>query len=225
LWGKVANPELLGKVQVVSKAKGTYGYEVHHAEPLKFINVDVERHALPKGIDKLSFDERNLEINLTTTFSEQISGECKADPIIKLGVNFYLDLTYEAEGEVKKAMSSWHLDKSSSTHDKYCHPIYHFTFGGMHMTKNKHDYGQLLLLSSPRINHPPLNIILACDFIIRNFYAKDNHKKITNEPAYKMLIESAKSRYWKYYSEAFHSKWDSSFNIQNLPHDLLVGHS
>jgi hypothetical protein len=89
----------------------------------------------------------------------------------------------------------WHLDKEVITDGNYSHPYYHFHAGGNHL--HNRDLGNLLMISSPRIPHPPMDIFLSIHFIITNFFHSEDfpdHKKILKDDDYIMIIERAQKR-------------------------------
>lgn len=225
-WGRyVKNPNILHTLSILENT-GTKDlrYSIYESEPLTFIKIDLDRHCLPTGIEKLAEDDVDFEVKLTFICSESNEDSFRTDPIKSLGVNIIIDLCYNDGKELKHANCSWHLDKRSPTEASFSHPEYHMNFGGNHMVKQGNVFGNLLLLPSPRIIHPPMDIILSCDFIIRNFYTRQNHKKITQNPAYLEIIKNAKARYWSPYTSAFSSNWDASKKVENLPYINLVGH-
>lgn len=93
------------------------------------------------------------------------------------------------------------------------HPRYHFQFGGKNIwDRPNFEFGSQLLFESPRIAHPPLDAILAIDFILSNFYCKAWFKLRTQGDEYINLISSAQSRYWRPYLFALANTW-SPFEV------------
>ncbi|MGH2666711.1 hypothetical protein [Flavobacterium sp.] len=225
-WGKfVKNPNILQSIGVIDNSNNNdLKYSILTSEPLTFSRIDLDRHCLPVGIEKLPNSDIDVEVNLSLFCCESKKDDYKQDPIKSLGVNITVNAFYNNGEDIKEANCSWHLDKGSPENALFSHPEYHMNFGGSHMVKQGDIFGNLLLLSSPRILHPPMDIILSCDFIIRNFYTKSNHQKITLHPKYLEIVENAKSRYWQPYSKAFSSKWNNDHKIDNLPYINLVGH-
>jgi hypothetical protein len=84
--------------------------------------------------------------------------------------------------------------------------------GGKGIVKDpKFDYGNFLLLESPRFMHPPLDIILSIDFIIHNFYSEKKRSDLVNERTYKKAISNAKRYFWRPYALALVSHCDVDF--------------
>lgn len=67
---------------------------------------------------------------------------------------------------------------------------YHFHFGGNKLTEKVENYGQILILDSPRLMHHPLDFILAVDFIVSNF-APDTWENMKKNPDYISILKRA----------------------------------
>lgn len=103
--------------------------------------------------------------------------------------------------------SSWHLDKERRPENcRYTHPYYHFQFGGKKLEYLEPSLG---LLSSPRIPHPPMDIILAFHFIINNFYNNKSFKfvkEILADYDYMKILKNSQLRIWDQYFKAYQLK-------------------
>ena len=111
----------------------------------------------------------------------------------------------------------WHLDKEINTNGRYAHPLYHFHAGGKKLAEE--DKGALLMIGSPRIPHPPMDIILAIHFILRNFIDADVYSeqmKILEQEDYIMIIERAQRRVLDPYFHTFNKIGHTSYTRQNL---------
>lgn len=224
-WGKyVKNPDLLQNISVTKGADGHLRYNIDDAKPLVFLNVDLDRHCLPRGIENIPKTDISVELKLTSRFVEHEVDRDEHDPIEALGVNFVLEALFAQGEELCEAHCSWHLDKGAPSDANFSHPMYHMNFGGASMTKRGNIFGNLLLLASPRLVHPPMDIILSCDFVVRNFYEKKNHQKLTTNPVYLEIVDRAQKRYWRPYLKTLSSKWNDNTTIKNLTYSTLVGH-
>jgi len=118
------------------------------------------------------------------------------------------------EGHISEKMESlkscWHLDKhieSTNGHDgtpKFTHPSYHFQFGGEFIQSS--DKGDLGILANPRIPHPPMDIFLGFNFIINNFYNRNDYdfvNKLLENYDYLYILKRAQDRLWLPYFKAF----------------------
>lgn len=89
---------------------------------------------------------------------------------------------------------AWHLDKETVTYGKYIHPLFHFHAGGRRLKCLA--TGNLMMLSSPRVAYPPMDIFLAINFIILNFFNKSEFPEeyaILSDDEYIALINQSES--------------------------------
>lgn len=228
-WGKnVKNASILNHINCNSRGN-IINYSIEKASPLIFTNIDLDRHSIPTGIENLDAGDKIFEVYLNILLSEHShEDDITIDPLTSLGVSIKVKGEYTKGSEdIKTVVCSWHLDRDSPVNSTYCHPLYHLNFGGDHMTSyalaEPNYFGNLLLMPNPRIIHPPMDLILSCDFIIRNFYKKSTHKSITELPAYRAIFNRAAKRYWASYAFAFASKWDVRLAVSNLSHDNVIG--
>ena len=111
----------------------------------------------------------------------------------------------------------WHLDREPYTDGNLIHPYYHFHAGG----KKIGDYkcGDLFMISSPRIPHPPMDIFLAIHFVILNFFhSKDfiEQRKILEDDNYILIIERAQKRVLDPYFATFNGTSHADYSVKNL---------
>lgn len=133
----------------------------------------------------------------------------------------------ENNGSCIEYVSSMHLDCDQDV-DRcdYTHPQFHLTFGGDKMKRYfehepEADFGRTLLLSSPRIAHPPLDIFLAIDFVLCNFFIKDRYEKIRKDSRYKNTIRQSQDRIWKPYYISLAGHWCQYKGCDNSDKDLM----
>lgn len=74
------------------------------------------------------------------------------------------------------------MDYDINNNQEYIHPHFHLTWGGD--TMKGLGLGDVLLLPTPRISYPPLDIILGIDFVLSNFVKADIYKKIQCDSQY-----------------------------------------
>lgn len=90
---------------------------------------------------------------------------------------------------------------------QFIHPYYHFHAGGKFLKEKAP--GSLLQLNTPRLPHPPMDIVLAVNFIICNFYSTKESKfqkemRILDDKDYQELVKRAAKRlYYPYFKEIF----------------------
>lgn len=127
------------------------------------------------------------------------------DQFVSLEINLEKYALSVTGSELKAA---WHFDrhlidiKKDSPHESEdIHPLYHFQFGGARMSKIAERLGDTLLLDPPRLMHPPMDGILAIDFVLAN-YAGATWKSLRDDAQYLNLIAPQFKRIWKPYFEA-----------------------
>lgn len=107
------------------------------------------------------------------------------------------------------AKSAWHFEKhpdrkadgTPENSPEFHHPLYHLHFGGYEMTEDEEvEFGNILVLEAPRIMHPPMDIVLAVDFVLNNFYSCHACQPFINllkDPEYFRIVEKARDRFLK----------------------------
>lgn len=208
-------------------------YNVDHSDKhnykivnFEFVNIDKIGKSIPKDADDLT-----IRFSICINFRESIT-DVICDPLEKLEFNIEL-LGYMLNEEFPDGTdlhSSWHLDRhifdDPEEENKYSHPHYHFTFGGNKMKDlvGTYNYGQSLILPTPRIAYPPMDVILGIDFIIQNYYNKNKVRHIISDSKYIEIVTKAQERLWKPYYMSIFSKWncavspniESEFNYNKL---------
>jgi len=171
-----------------------------------------------------------IQLEVSNTIIIHPENEIK-DPFSKL--NFDIIITS------KKLKAAWHLDKQSqlskkdkskscqikkqkkrtkSSQDdkdgtnKYIHPEYHIAFGGNELDIT--DAGQLILLTSPRLMHPPMDVILGIDFIINQFIPYDYAEVILTYPKYKEIVSAMKQLIWRPYFVSIAHHFQNNLNAE-----------
>ena len=87
---------------------------------------------------------------------------------------------------------------------QFIHPYYHFHAGGKAI--DGIGPGSLMLLSSPRLPHPPMDIVLAVNFVICHFFSTQEIRFVDEmgifaDDDYKQLVERSAIRLYKPYYE------------------------
>jgi hypothetical protein len=174
--------------------------------------------------------------DLTVSLSVKVKGPFHPDdkvrnPLTDLEFNVVvLGGRYDTNGDVVELISSWHLDKhipeNGEEVTKFIHPEYHMTYGGRRMwDKTSFDYGQTLILPTPRLNSPPMDGILGIDFVIHNYLKREQHKNLTTSREYQCIIQQAQVRMWKPYylaiAKAYH-KFDAIDFNNCITHKSLI---
>ena len=179
--------------QVIIDRHEYWGYSFHG---LEFYDVDMEslRHARPEGADELKLE---LSIALKGPCLDDNSPD---DPFTILNVDF---VTVGRGTDGRELRCAWHLDKHikavGDNPSTLVHPDYHFQHGGKNVW-SLNDYGSSLILETPRLPHPPLDAILAVDFILSNYYGKRWESMHIDNSDYQDLVKAAQERCWMPYA-------------------------
>lgn len=209
-FSTVSSVQDLSKIfQTINRSEDKWEYEL---TTFVFKNISLDRHIRPQMVSKLIADKAG-ESRLI--FGIRCKCECRQqdrvikDPIINLGAKFIIQFEYldPNDYEMKKLQCFWHLDKHDPAKEtSTTHPLYHYEYGGTEMRKVLNfKFGDFILLDGPRIMHPPLDIVLAFDFIIKNFYSYNDHRKLTESAQYKRYIKNAQNRIWRPFAISFAS--------------------
>jgi hypothetical protein len=142
-----------------------------------------------------------------------------SDPII----DYELQIDINGFSEEKKEHKfSWHLDKHIEEEEdnkpKFTHPCYHFQAAGNSIENI--DSGDLVLLSAPRIPHPPMDLFLTFHFVVNNFFSSKDYSfvgELLNDYDYQEIIKRAQNRVWEPYFKGYSMGSEhNDFNIQNI---------
>lgn len=154
----------------------------------------------------------------------QVQGRCQDawewnDPFHEMQV----DCTIRAEAEQVLCFDAWHLDREADPLGgsvNFVHPIYHFQYGGRQVEDTQH--GEMLYVESPRIAHPPLDAILAVDFILSNYFPC-TWIELREDAGYADAVAESQKRCWRPYALASSCNWQrppaestASWNAQHV---------
>ncbi len=230
-------------------AKGGENWECP-SSTIIFKKIDLGQKAMPKsayrgeGKVKLIVKGQGIAYESNTI----------CNPLETMSVQIIIEVARRKKGAEKVLKASWHMDKQSDlkkaqtanslnnnnlseyqrsiiaseqeNDDEFHHSEYHLHFGGKELTEDANINGNILLLGSPRIQYYPMDIILAIDFVIKNFYAIDKRKKL-EKTKYTKVVERAKERLWKPYIYAMASTFDaqlfSHFSIDSTFINNILG--
>lgn len=201
-----------------------YEYEIPH---LLFHDLPqgVMHHARPQNLQATDFCI-DLKVDLCGVVLE---GNAIEDPFTYLVVDLFISGQMLTEDcSLRTLKCAWHFDRNEEEEAEEkvnskkrrkndapkkgrspaVHPIYHFQHGGQRVW-DLSNYGEQLLLEPPRIAHPPLDGILAIDFVLSN-YLGDSWKKLRDqEHRYDEIVKEAQRRCWRAYALTSASLWQN----------------
>lgn len=185
-----------------SQSTSTWKYE---CDSIKFSMEGSIAGSIPQ---KVRLIEITFNISLDGLF--QIDAKRLCNPLLHLAFDIELEGFRELDDSIDSFYASWHLDKNiKSSHYSYIHPEYHLTFGGNKLEdKGVDNFGSSLILPSPRIPYPPMDVILGIDFILQNYFPFDHISNLLNDSKYKEIVSNAQLRLWKPYYLSMASAWE-----------------
>ena len=205
-FNKICDFRQLEKINSTSNKVDSSHWD-YSISKLEFKNIHLERHLRPSFItNKLKDRKGTSKLILSVACSCDISSKTNTivDPIHSLATKILINFEHwEKDPEdLKVAQCCWHLDKHDATKKtQTSHPLYHYEFGGTEISKSENfNYGDFIIIDAPRIMHPPMDIVLAIDFVIKNYYKNDDHKVLTEQAQYKKNIRNAQLRIWRPYA-------------------------
>lgn len=212
--------ELLVSHNIIQDAKSLYDASAklqnsqnttewrYECDNLKFSVEGTVAGTIPQQI---SFVEIFFNISTVGVFSND--DVCR-NPLSELNFDIELEGFRELENKIDNYFASWHLDKHiKSPQCQYIHPEYHLTFGGNKLEeKGVDNFGSTLILPSPRISYPPMDVILGIDFILQNYFPLGEISKLLDDSKYKQIVSNSQERLWKPYYLSLSTKWNT---IQN----------
>jgi hypothetical protein len=161
----------------------------------------------PDEPDKIIPNDASLsKIALSVTLEGVCNEDDSTDPLNDLGV----DIEIFAKGDGGNRLRSvWYMDRFESSLPRIktpVHPKYHFQFGGI---KSKNiNTGEMVVASAPRLAHPPMDISLAIDFVLSNFFHDIWIDLRLNSGQYFNVVKKAQRLFWRPYVNASGEGWD-----------------
>lgn len=148
--------------------------------------------------------------DLSCQLSVRVGGAIPDDEQSALGDPFSalnVDLIIRAKTmSGKPAAVAWHFDRHIDRVDaaRAAHPIYHWQCGGNQARQFAREMGSgdllpVLLLDSPRIAHPPLDAVLAVDFVLSNFVPSE-WRPMRQLPTYRSVLMRSQRHFWRPYA-------------------------
>ncbi|TDO29226.1 hypothetical protein [Sediminibacterium goheungense] len=189
-----------------------------------FKNINLDRHVRPNWVSRLAREnegESRVLLEVACECNYNFDEDNISDPIIMLATKIIIQFDYFLDSNIedpKTLQCSWHLDKHDPNKGaSTSHPLYHYEYGGTEIRKTEgFNYGDFILMDSPRIMHPPLDLVLAFDFVIKNFYTYETHKVLTDDLLYKRYIKNAQYRLWRPYAISFASHFHDFNDIYTI---------
>lgn len=186
----------------------TWGYKI---KDLVFQQVEDLSRVRPQTLSQSTIS-LILDVEFSALCVDHDSYE--VDCVQELNVNIVLT------DQSRTYRQCWHFDRhqTSSTDNapEAAHPLYHFQSGGRHIWGYPDDtFGNIMFVEGPRIAHPPMDGILAIDFVLSNYFGK-KWKNLFQDKDYLNLIGGMQKKIWKPFADSFHSTWQPPTGIYNF---------
>ncbi|WP_134706018.1 hypothetical protein [Rahnella sp. CJA17(1/100)] len=127
------------------------------------------------------------------------------------------------DGEIKTSHTAWHFDfhvpESNDGTNLFCHPRFHIQNGGNRLTDSLQNYGDLMIMDAPRLPLPPMDVVLAIDFILSNFFGSVWQEALCDSE-YRDVVSRAQERWWRPYYEGIYQHWtnrEQKLSVALLP--------
>ncbi len=161
--------------------------------------VRTTKHLVPKQVKG-----KNLLLTLDMSIvADYREWENLSDPLVDL--NF--KVTIRGVGDRGSHFMCFHLDRHDlSKEANEPHPTYHIQYSNNPEENGDFDYGNTLLLDTPRLAHHPLEFILGIGFLTSNFYPSA-FEKIMDESYFPGLYRRYQERILKPYYHTMASYW------------------
>lgn len=197
---------------------------VDNTGPLYALHATLERSQFPNGL-KYTLEHLNFK-NLSN--NQFITGNWERDSLnIQMHLNIKMqpdsefqyknvaeavvELTYDAvtNDQENYAHGAWHLDyhHHNGAPTNFIHPNFHMHNGGKKVKDEVNDYGEIVLLDAPRLLHPPLDLFLAFDMVLTNFYERRVWADFRADTTYQELIKKSQEKWWKDYYNQIADYW------------------
>jgi hypothetical protein len=159
------------------------------------------------NLQPLNARSNGVRIQLSVVVVGQSNVRDAEDPFSVLEV----EMQIRGQGENGKLFSAWHLDKHKGNNNdtpRTAHPEYHFQYGGKNLWKEVTNYGGMIIPEPPRLPHPPLDGILAVDFVLSNFFC-EIWRELRDDSRYTKLVHRTQKLLWKPYISSLAKAWAS----------------
>lgn len=185
----------------------------------KYNTDDIVFNVTPSGMNSNPVNVKKIVVILNTSYELKKQLSEVSDIFEDYKFNLFIKGYWNKSASIGDDSNffCWHLDRETAADGNLIHPYYHFHAGGHHI--GERNPGDLLLISSPRLPHPPMDIFLAVHFIILNFFnTKDfkEQKRILFDDDYQSIIERAQKRVLDPYFKALNTAGHEDYSKYNL---------
>lgn len=183
-----------------------WGYSIDNLK----IPVQTTRHLKPKQIDGKKI-ELILNMSIVADFREW---DNLSDPLLELNFNVVI----RGIGINGSHFTCFHLDRHDlSKPTEEPHPVYHIQFTNNPNKDPNFDFGQTMILDTPRIIHHPIEFILGIGFLTSNFFPTA-YQLIMSDSFFPSIYKRYQEKILKPYFHTMSSYWND-YNPSNITWD------
>jgi hypothetical protein len=139
------------------------------------------------------------------------------DPIKEY--KFYVEIKGYGPG-TNWYMNCWRLDRHpEKDNHKFTHPYFHFHAGGDELVVANCDPGNLIMLTSPRLPHPPMDLFLGLHFLMSNFLSVKDYDSVAalfKDADYQGILKRSQEKMWDSYFKSFSSNEHEDYHFKNV---------
>jgi hypothetical protein len=158
--------------------------------------------------------------SLACSLDIHVAGEVTIDATPRWSITkTQMAFDYSAESSAEGAGWSqfWHLDTHVDTAPASApaepHPMFHLHFGGRRMASRRLSergvWGKMLEMRGPRFVHPPMDLVLALDFILANATGPKWRDELCQTKEYDRAVCNSQRRFWKPYKDLLLGFYDT----------------
>lgn len=213
----------LKKLKAVLDVHRKYGWTLDSGGISSAIqSLEYQKKRIQNGAVPFSFEVKNLRFKLAVdNFKHSNPNDCQQadlflsiaaelnDKEINLSSISMMNINIEiisVDIRGRKYKSAWHLDyHDTDFNEEFSHPKFHFQFGGKNLRESVLDpnkpiqSGEIYLIESPRLAHPPMDTVLAVDFVVSNFIGRSALQNLRSDAQFRPLLRESSDTLWKPY--------------------------
>lgn len=143
------------------------------------------------------------------------------DPFSKLTINFIVQGMLLSASSSTVVTAAWHFDRHEADPNEVTsasHPLYHVQYGGRKMQSLQ--LGATLLCDPPRFLYPPMDAILAVDFVTSNF-SYGAWLRLREDPSYVRLVTESYREFWEPWFAGMNAFWTENAHVLWSQHKHL----
>ncbi len=158
------------------------------------IKIDSSHHIMPGS----AIIEDRLLVDII--FRQNITGQKNVKEAFERVIENQISFRLRGKKGKRELVSAWHFDRHAypPANNSPCHPTYHFQFGGRGLKDVADKIDGIIVLDTPRYFAPPMDPILAVDFLLSHFNGSMWHS-LQNDVRYIGIVRRAQERLWKPY--------------------------